>query len=212
MFRPRFLLLSLGNPAPYYETLHSAGHFALNSAQKALRGSQLPFTYTDLGGKKCLASLTASSSSPSYIMIQSPTLMNVCGPWVAKAYREQLQMHNLKPSELSLVLVHDDLEEDFGSVKLRKWKASHRGHNGVKSVNASLKPAEFPGARWSRISIGIDRPEARDQQSVANYVLRRMTRYQKDVIDAKIGPRVIGCLRSLQDDWEEDFDKASSDP
>ncbi|KAI1774369.1 peptidyl-tRNA hydrolase [Hypoxylon cercidicola] len=203
MFNPRFLIVSLGNQAPYYDCLHSAGHFALASLQKVL-GSQPPFTSERYGGKACLA-----STGPTYIMVQSPTQMNTSGPWVSKTWKEVLKSYQLLPSELSLVLVHDDLEEDLGRVRIRKWKASHRGHNGIKSVNSRLKPADFPGSPWSRISIGIGRPEARDQTSVSNYVLNKMTRHQKDVIDKQVGPRVSSCLHQLQEEWEEEYDKAN---
>ncbi|KAI0139569.1 peptidyl-tRNA hydrolase [Hypoxylon sp. NC0597] len=207
MFNPRFLIVSLGNQAPYYECLHSAGHFALASLQRLLHPSQPPFTTERYGRKACLA-----STGHTYTMLQSPTQMNISGPWLAKTWREMLENHRLKPSELSLVLVHDDLEEELGRVRIRKWKASHRGHNGVKSVNTSLKPADFPGARWSRISIGIGRPEARDHMSVSDYVLKKMTRYQRDVIDSQVGPRVLHCLRELQEEWEEDYDKTAPNP
>ncbi|KAI1499607.1 peptidyl-tRNA hydrolase [Biscogniauxia marginata] len=205
MFSPRFLVVSLGNQAPYYDCLHSAGHFALTAAQKLLAPSQPRFSSERYGRKSCLASM-----GQPYIMVQSPTMMNICGPWVVQTWREMLQAYQLKPLELGLVVVHDDLEEDFGTVKIRKWKASHRGHNGIKSINTSLKPSDFPGARWSRISIGIDRPKDRDQNTVSDYVLKKMTRYQKEIIDSRGGSGLVGCLRELQDEWEEDYDRASS--
>lgn len=148
-----------------------------------------------------------ASTGHTYTLVQSPTMMNNCGSWVAKTWQEMLKNHHLQPSELSLILVHDDLEEALGHVRIRKWKASHRGHNGIKSVNGSLKPADFPGARWSRISIGIDRPDARDQMSVSDYVLKKMTRHQRGVIESQAGPRMIGCLHELQEEWEEEYDK-----
>ncbi|OTB02631.1 hypothetical protein M426DRAFT_61889 [Hypoxylon sp. CI-4A] len=207
MFNPRFLIVSLGNPAPYYDCLHSAGHFALTSLQKLLGPSQPSFTSQRFGRKACLA-----STGHTFTMIQSPAIMNVSGPWVAKTWREMLEQYQLKPSELSLVLVHDDLEEDLGRVRIRKWKASHRGHNGVKSVNANLKPTDFPGARWSRISIGIGRPEARDHTSVADFVLKKTTRHQRDIINTQAGPGMLHYLRELQEAWEEDYEKEASKP
>ncbi|KAI2603608.1 peptidyl-tRNA hydrolase [Hypoxylon sp. NC1633] len=201
MFNPRFLVVSLGNQAPYYDCLHSAGHFALESVRKTLGSSQPPFAPDRYGKKSCLA-----SAGQPYTMVQSPTMMNISGPWVAKAWRDMLDNYDLKPGELSLVLVHDDLEEGLGRVRIRKWNASHRGHNGIRSVNSHLRPVDFPGARWSRISIGIGRPAGRDQTSVSDYVLKKLTRYQRDVIDTQVGPRVLDCLRELQEYWEEDYD------
>ncbi|KAI1463381.1 peptidyl-tRNA hydrolase [Daldinia caldariorum] len=204
MFNPHFLLISLGNQAPYYECLHSTGHFALAALQKFLSSSQPPFKSERYGGKSCLA-----STDPGYLtMVQSPTQMNVSGPWVAKTWKEMLQTHQLEPSQLSLVLVHDDLESQFGHVKVRPWYSSHRGHNGVKSVNASIKPPSSPGTWWSRISIGIGRPEARDHTSVADYVLKNLTRYQKDIIDTEVGSNVFHCLQGIEEIWGQEFQKA----
>jgi PTH1 family peptidyl-tRNA hydrolase len=135
MFNARFLVVSLGNPAPYHETIHSAGHVALIAAQHKLRATQPAFTSLRFGKKS-----TQTSLGPKYTFIQSPTEMNVTGPWLSKAYRDILKNENLSPSEMGLVLVHDDLELDFGTVKVRKWDQSHKGHNGVKSVAASLRP------------------------------------------------------------------------
>ncbi|KAL7624877.1 hypothetical protein AAE478_004091 [Parahypoxylon ruwenzoriense] len=193
----RILVVSLGNQGPYYECLHSAGHFALVSTQKYLAEFQPPFSSQRHGGERCLV-----SEGPRYTMIQSPTMMNISGRWVAKTWKEMLRNHQLQPSELGLVIVHDDLEEDFARVRSRRWSASHRGHNGVKSIEASLKLAHFPGARWSRISVGIGRPVARDRELVSDYVLNKMTIRQKDTIDTHVGPKVSDFLTNLQKEWE----------
>ncbi|KAI1747650.1 peptidyl-tRNA hydrolase [Xylaria castorea] len=192
MLSSRFLVVSLGNQAPYYDSLHSAGHFALAAAQKALAPSQPPFTSERYGKKSCLV-----SSAPPYTFVQSPTSMNVCGPWVLAAYREALQRHALQPSELALVLVHDDLEAAFGAVKTRGWETSHRGQNGVKSAKKSLDGLDYPRDRWARILVGIGRPDERTPDVVTEHVLRKMTSHEKRTIDTQVGPKVINCLREL---------------
>ncbi|GKT46192.1 putative permease [Colletotrichum spaethianum] len=192
MAAPRFLLISLGNPEPYYNTLHSAGHHALNHLQKLLGPSQPAFHRGRFGGSSCLASI-----GPKYAMIQSPAIMNVSGKWVAKAWKETLGTRD--PADLSLILVHDDLEEELGFVKTRKWKSSHRGHNGVKSVNACLRQADYPGSEWARICIGIGRPEEREKATVSNYVLKPMSRHQWSALEANAGSGALECLLA----WEE---------
>ncbi|KAI1360096.1 peptidyl-tRNA hydrolase [Xylaria arbuscula] len=198
MSYPRFLVVSLGNQAPYFDCLHSAGHFALAAAQKVLAPSQPSFATERYGKKSCKA-----SSALPYTFIQSPTMMNICGPWVHAAWKELLQKHHLQPSELGLVLVHDELEATLGTVKIRKWDASHRGHNGVKSVKKSMDPLNYPRDHWSRITIGIGRPEERTSAVVSDYVLRKMTSHQKKILDNEVGPQIIRCLRDLQDEWEQ---------
>ena len=191
----KFLLISLGNQAPYYETFHSAGHHVLNALQKLVGPTQPSFTSTRIGKKASLASI-----GPKYMMVQSPTFMNTSGPWVAATWKQVLQDHDAQ--NLALVLVHDELEEAMGVVKTRPWNRSHRGHNGIKSVNATLKHAEYPDSLWSRIGVGIGRPEGRDSRSVSDYVLGPMSKYQKSVIESKGAEGVLRCLDELEKDWQ----------
>lgn len=206
MVNLRLLVVSLGNPGRrYHETYHSAGHQALKSVQQALGASQQPHFSTErYGGKTC------EVSRGPYIMVQSPVLMNVSGPWVLAAYKETLAKQSLTPDQLGLVVVHDELEQKFGAVKTRKWTSSHRGHNGVKSVLSSLKPANFPNRRWGRIAVGIGRPTERDHSTVADYVLLPMKRSDMDIIHNEVGTRVIDALMGLQAEWESATNEAVS--
>lgn len=192
----RLLVVSLGNPSPYLDTLHSAGHLALGAVQQLLSYDQPAFAPARYGKKAVLA-----SAGPRYIFLQSPTLMNVSGPWVAAAWKGVLADQGLAPAELPLVLVHDDLEEDLGAVKVKQWKSSHRGHNGVKSVLASLNIGQYPGALWTRLSVGIGRPEARDKSTVSDYVLRKMSRSEKAAILDKAAPGIAAALMELEQKW-----------
>ncbi|EOO04031.1 putative peptidyl-trna hydrolase protein [Phaeoacremonium minimum UCRPA7] len=205
MFSPRFLVVSLGNPAPYADTLHSAGHLALVAAQKQLQGTQPPFSSSRYAKKSAQASV-----GPKYTFLQSPAVMNVSGLWVARAYREILADSDVGSADMGLILVHDDLEEDLGVVKIRKWERSHRGHNGVKSVNASLRRADYQGSLWARISVGIGRPADRDQRSVSDYVLRPMSQHQKMVLAEKAGPGVVAALMELESQWQKDTVQAAA--
>jgi PTH1 family peptidyl-tRNA hydrolase len=192
----RVLVVSLGNPSPYLDTLHSAGHYALGAVQQLLSYDQPPFTSQRYGKKAVLA-----SAGPRYIFLQSPTLMNVSGPWVAAAWKGVLADQGLSPAELPLVVVHDDLEEDLGAVKIKQWKSSHRGHNGIKSINASLNIGQYPGALWTRLSLGIGRPEGRDKITVSDYVLRKMTRSEKSAIQEQGAPGIVKALMELEQKW-----------
>lgn len=205
MFNPRFLVLSLGNQAPYLETLHSAGHMALNAVQKLTSTTQPSFSSQRIGKKAA-----QTSNGSKYIMAQSPTQMNVSGPWVAKAWKETLAESGAKPNELGLVIVHDDLEEDVGVVKIRKWDRSHRGHNGLKSVNANLQRNNYPGSHWAKISVGIGRPEARDPDTVSRFVLKPMSKFQKEELGRKAGPGVIAALQQIEEEWRKEAETAAA--
>jgi len=191
----RFLIVSLGNPEKLRETFHSAGHLALESLQRQFPSELSAFSSERYGKKAVLA-----STGPKYTLLQSPTLMNVSGPWLAKAYKEYLASNNLEPEEVALVIVHDDLEEDLGVVKIRQWNKSHRGHNGVKSVLASLRPN--PQSRWARISVGIGRPASRDQSAVSNFVLSKIPRHARGILDEKASRGLYEALAQLEEKWQ----------
>ena len=107
--------------------------------------------------------------------------MNVSGPAVASAWRQFLKDLNVDDQNRArLVVVHDELEKDLGQVRIKKG-GSAKGHNGLKSCIKSLNGVEF----W-RIGVGIGRPQSRESGDVAAYVLRKMTRMEKEAIASEV--------------------------
>ncbi|CAK7262860.1 hypothetical protein SEPCBS119000_000202 [Sporothrix epigloea] len=236
------LILSLGNPGAYINTLHSAGHIALEALRREL--ALPPFAKSRaLGGKTALTTTTTGpvttikgGSVARYTMMQSPTLMNVSGPWVARVWRDALKTQSSGGSgststssdsesrvaagaaagtnveQLGLILVHDDLEEAMGVLKTRPWTSSHRGHNGLKSTNASLLRNEFPNARWARLSVGIGRPDVRDKSSVADFVLRQMTADERAALENGLGAGLLATVQKIQDQWAAGQEAGDSPP
>ncbi|KYK57162.1 mitochondrial peptidyl-tRNA hydrolase [Drechmeria coniospora] len=196
MFNPRFLVVSLGNPLPKYESLHSAGHFALNGLARVV--GQPAFREVVLGRQACL-----TSRGPKYTLVQSPTLMNVSGPFVARAWQEMVKDSNSAAS-LSLVIVHDELERELGDVKLVSWDRSPRGHNGVKSVKKSLSQGRYPLSPFARIAVGIGRPEQRDAATVSRYVLDKISEEQRRVLEEVAPADVAERLVELEAEWRSE--------
>ncbi|KAL7907701.1 peptidyl-tRNA hydrolase [Trichoderma velutinum] len=200
MFNPRFLIVSLGNPLPKYESLHSAGHFVLNGLAKTLH---LPaFREVTLGRQSCLV-----SQGPKYILVQSPTYMNVSGGFVANAWQETVRKYGAE--SLGLVIVHDELEKDFGVVKLLPWDRSPRGHNGVKSVRGSLSQKKYPESPFARVAVGIGRPEERDAATVSRYVLNKISREHRTTLEEETPWDVAKCLMELENQWRIDVQGGS---
>ncbi|KAI1437443.1 peptidyl-tRNA hydrolase [Xylaria sp. CBS 124048] len=173
----RLLAISLGNPAPYANCLHSAGHFALAAVQKRVP-SQPSFISEKYGKSRALV-----SSGQHFTLVQCPTLMNISGPFIFGAWKETLQRYRLNPSDLRLALVHDELEATFGDVRTRKFGDSARGHNGVKSAHETAKGLRLDRPDWGRVMIGIGRPKDRTSDVVSRYVLSPLSREQRDIID-----------------------------
>lgn len=204
-FNLRLLIVSLGNPAPLHETFHSAGHVVLREMQRLLPAQ--PAFYSDRYGRK-----TADVSiGDKYSLVISPCVMNTTGPWLANAWKEALDSNSRgpEPSQVGLVLLQDELELALGEVRTKTWDASHKGHNGIKSAQASLKPTAYPrnSKWWSRIRVGIGRPDSRDKSSVSDYVLRGMSANQKSILREDAAPSVLRCLEELEKGWRKQWQK-----
>lgn len=191
-FNPRFLIVSLGNPLPEYSSLHSAGHFTLRGLAKVL--GQPSLQTGKFGKQSCVL-----SQGPKYTLLQSPTFMNVSGPFVAKAWQEMLRQHDAAAS--SLIILHDELEKKSGTAALVAWDRSPRGHNGMKSVKKALKQEDYPQSPFVRIALGIDRPEARDPETVARYVLEPISRAKQRVLEEEVPWEVKRLLDEVEKDW-----------
>jgi PTH1 family peptidyl-tRNA hydrolase len=195
---PTIYVISLGNPAPHTSTLHSAGHLVLKSliASGAISG-QPAFSNAPFGKKKSIP----ASVGPRFTFLQCPTFMNVSGGFVSRVWKDDILAKTL-PTNAGIVLVHDDLEVDIGTVKIREWGRSARGHNGVKSVHEKLKlPA---GAKCARISVGIGRPVERDAMAVSSYVLGPMPEKAREFLDGKAPELVLQKLEELEGLWFPD--------
>lgn len=105
--------------------------------------------------------------------------MNVSGPAVTAAWKTFLkELPTEDRASAKLVVVHDELESPLGRIKVKQG-GSARGHNGLKSVTSSLGSMAY-----TRVGVGIGRPESRDSRDVAMYVLRKMTQAEaKKVTD-----------------------------
>lgn len=201
------LICSIGNPgAQYAKTLHSAGHTILDIVRE--RGLYTPFTkglsglmaepnttrykYNVFKGfvKDANASRELASGEDDFILWKSTKLMNISGQSVKSAWTNFSTQQRARGLEGRLVVVHDELEAPLGQVKIREGTASPKGHNGLKSCQASLG-----NVKWWRVGVGIGRPESRDPAVVSKYVLRKMNYGEEKAMDRA----AVGVLRALRD-------------
>ncbi|KAI6781147.1 peptidyl-tRNA hydrolase-like protein [Emericellopsis cladophorae] len=199
MVNPRYLVISLGNPLPKYTSLHSAGHFTLRGLAPLLP-NQPPFAQNKFGKANALV-----SQGSKYTLVQSPTLMNVSGPFVARAWAEMLKTYEAK--DCCLVILHDELEKPLGVVRLVDWERSHKGHNGLKSIRGVISQARFPESPLVRMAVGIGRPKERDPETVARYVLDTIPREMVDAFEGDAAGKARERLRELEAEWCEEAAK-----
>ena len=107
--------------------------------------------------------------------------MNLSG----NAVRYWLQKLDIPPSQLMVIC--DDLNLPFGSVRMRK-SGSDGGHNGLKNICELLGTSEFPRCR-----LGVGHDFAYGQQ--VDFVLGKFSDEQKAAIP-ELAEKVIGGVRT----------------
>ena len=182
----RLFIASLGNPAPYLETRHSAGHVLIKSIAHAL--SCPPFS-RNRGYAKGLT--TSPFTQPGWLLWQSPSLMNVSGQPLRDALLTFIKAGSSAHDRVGLVILHDELESAPGMIRERSKTTSHQGHNGLKSVAQSLRGARLlDQLSMIKIGIGIGRPDSRGGADVSSYVLKKMTWEEKQQIEDGAGQAI----------------------
>ncbi|HEV7626002.1 MAG TPA: aminoacyl-tRNA hydrolase, partial [Streptomyces sp.] len=107
-------------------------------------------------------------SSRRVVVAQPMSYMNLSGAPVT-ALRDFYKV----PLE-RIVVVHDELDIDFGVLRLKKGGGDN-GHNGLKSLTKSLSSEYF------RVRFGVGRPPGR--MPVADYVLRDFSAPERKELD-----------------------------
>ncbi|MBI4906538.1 MAG: aminoacyl-tRNA hydrolase [Acidobacteria bacterium] len=132
-----WLIVGLGNPGPEYElSPHNRGFMVLDriAEQNGIRISR--------PDSQALTGVGALKGTP-VLLAKPQTYMNLSGGSV----RQLMAKHEVPVSRV--LVVYDDLDLPWGSVRIR-LKGSPAGHNGMKSVSASLGSQEFP-----RLRVGV---------------------------------------------------------
>ncbi|GAA4916510.1 aminoacyl-tRNA hydrolase [Nesterenkonia rhizosphaerae] len=165
-----WLIAGLGNPgARYQRTRHNIGQMVLDELLDRMGAS---YSRTKVGAKAVGARLPGGG--PKVIFAISEGYMNTSG----KPVRSLMDYFSVDSQHL--VVVHDELDIDFGRIKLKRG-GSEGGHNGLKSITQHLG-----GNRdYLRVRAGIGRPPG--QMDTADYVLQKFSSAEEkqlpDVID-----------------------------
>jgi PTH1 family peptidyl-tRNA hydrolase len=93
-----------------------------------------------------------------------------------------------------MLIVHDDLDLPFGTLRLRASGGS-AGHRGMQSIVTRLGSQEFP-----RLRIGIGRPPGR--MDPADFVLKDFGGDESELLEATLD-QALACVRTLLVDGVE---------
>lgn len=163
----RILVVGLGNPSPTYNgTRHNVGNWLIDQLVKHRWNGFLALKPDkSVGGFKTCSSMK-SEASHMILAASTGNFMNILGQPIKKLWHK-FQKESV--NGLNLLIVHDELELPLGKVQLRKGTTSARGHNGLKSIKASI------GDGYMKLGIGIGKPPKSGDGAISDYVLSKFT-------------------------------------
>lgn len=160
------LVVGLGNPGKQYDgTRHNIG---FDTVTAFVTGDSSFDPWIVKKELKCMFT-SARMGDTKVITIKPTTFMNLSGEAV------QAVMSFYKISAEQTLVIHDELDVDFGQIRLRNGGSS-AGHNGLKSIISQINE------NFGRVRIGIG-PKTPSEIDSADFVLQRFT--DKEALELK---------------------------
>ncbi len=198
-----WLVVGLGNPGPRYAAnRHNLGPMVLGELVSRHGGGvgTTPGTGTLRAHRKArarvaearLGTLPGGAPGPRAVLAVPASFMNESGgPVSALLTFYSVDMENL-------VVVHDELDLPAGTIRLKRG-GGEGGHNGLRSVSASLGTKDY-----LRVRVGIGRPPGRLDPS--DFVLRDFSTTERaslplilveaaDAVESIAGVGLLGAQR-----------------
>jgi len=146
------LVAGLGNPGrEYARNRHNAGYLVVDELARRHGGSWK----SKFSGQ--LAEIHVDSRK--LVLLKPETYMNDSGRSVGAA----AAFFKVEPEDV--LIVHDEGDFDLGRIEVKRG-GGLAGHNGLRSIAQHLGTQDF-----SRLRIGVGRPERGDPRTLADYVL-----------------------------------------
>ncbi|MBK7722514.1 MAG: aminoacyl-tRNA hydrolase [Austwickia sp.] len=163
-------VIGLGNPGPSYEGhRHNVGAMVVAALAQAHGESLRPHRTRALVARfRMDVPGGPGSEIVPVIAAQPTTYMNEAGGPI----RAMTSYFNINTDHI--VAVHDDLELEFGTVRV-KAGGGEGGHNGLRSLSKALGTRDYV-----RLRIGIGRPPGRMEP--ATFVLKPFSRNEQSDI------------------------------
>ncbi|MBU4274513.1 aminoacyl-tRNA hydrolase [Patescibacteria group bacterium] len=163
------IIVGLGNPGQKFEnTPHNFGFMVIDAfAEKD--------NFPDFKVSKKFNSLISEDrlNTEKTVLAKPQTFMNESG----KAIKKIVSHYKLPP--IDLIIVHDDIDLPFGTIKIVKNRGS-AGHKGIESIIKELSSKNF-----TRIRLGIKpgRPNSYQKKvSGARFVIKRFNPREKTIV------------------------------
>lgn len=176
-----WVIAGLGNPGPEYaRTRHNVGFDLIDALAEKHK------IKIDKAKHKARFGL-GTIEGVGVALVKPMTFMNLSGQAIAPILRE----FAVKPDHL--LVIADELDFPVGKVRM-KPKGGTAGHNGHKSIKASLGTEEYP-----RIRIGI---HSENRNDTVDFVLAKFHPEERVDIDQVIGQSIRGIETLLSEGLE----------
>ena len=177
-----WLVVGLGNPGPAFAAQrHNIGYRVAEELARRMgvrfrvaRGIRAEVAEGRVG--------QPAADAPRLIVAKSRTFMNETG-W---AVTRLLSYYKLQPAQM--IAVHDELDIDPGQLRV-KFGGGDNGHNGLRSIRASLGTGDF-----YRVRVGVGRPPGR--QEPADFLLSNFPASTREDVEVEIS-RAADAVESL---------------
>ncbi len=158
-----FIIIGLGNPGREYEmTRHNIGFLAIDRLAERWGVEINKYKFKALLGEY-------RKPHEKVVLVKPQTFMNLSG----NAVRSFIQFY--KPQIEQVMVIFDDLDLPFGSIRIRKSGGSS-GQKGMKSIIEQLGTEEFP-----RIRVGIGRPPGK--MNSVDFILNKFRKSENNDLE-----------------------------
>lgn len=185
-----FAVVGLGNPGRNYEgTRHNVGFDAIDllASRNNIKINKIKFK--SIYGEGIIG-------NNKVILLKPQTYMNNSGMAVLDLYNfYKLPVENI-------IVVVDDIDIEFSTIRV-KAKGSAGSHNGMKSIIYHLQSDNFP-----RVKIGIGQKQ--EGQDLADFVLSRFNREERDKIDLAIEKAALAVETIITDGVQKAMNQFNS--
>jgi PTH1 family peptidyl-tRNA hydrolase len=167
-----WLVVGLGNPGPAYAGhRHNVGYLVVDELSRRMGGA---LRAHKSGRAEVLEGRLAAPGSPApkVVLGRARSYMNESGSGVSTLAK----FYGVAPDHL--IVVHDELDIAFDTMRV-KLGGGDNGHNGLKSIRASLGTGDF-----YRVRVGVGRPPGR--QEPADFVLSNYSSAERKVLPIQV--------------------------
>src|SRR6056300_964928 len=171
----KYLIVGLGNIGEkYHNTRHNIGFKILDEVAKEYNVS---FETDKLGDVTSFR-----FKGRTFVLLKPSTFMNLSG----KAVKYWMQKEKISVD--NLLIVTDDLNIDFGKIRV-KAKGSDGGHNGLKDIQEKLTTNKYP-----RFRFGVGSNYSKGRQ--VDYVLGEWTSDEESQLIERL-PKSVEVITSF---------------